>query len=836
MPYEHHQNGKVEHTTQTLAEEARSMLLQEKLPPRSWTFAFRHAAWVHNRVLHAGLDVTPYELAIKRRPSLFLLQVFGCSAILHNMVQKKDMSPKAKRVIYLGVAQDSQGWIFYNPKSKNLLQGASAVFHEDDFLPHVKDMSVNKLESQHIFNKEMIYEMQGQDTLYGLLNISSYFCTGTLMTYKEVKISPQAKKWMTVCKEELKNMKNMGVWEVVNQPEKKGIFGTRWIFATKLNAMGEVTWHKARLVVQGHRQIKGLNFEETFAPTSSFATLRLILAIASTAQWKIATFDMTAAYLHSPLNKDIYVRPPPGIDFEHGKVLKLRKALYGLKQAGRCWWLHLKEVLKKMGFKTNEEDQSTYILKWGTEKSMLWIHMDYGILAAETDSTMEFLQGQLARHLNLRWDKELSSTVGIEVKQHKNRFYLSQSALIGKLMTTLENEFTTYQPLPDVKLESSKAVKANRLYLSAIGMLLYLAQATRPDIIGLDSFKTKLTLKFKLHLSNHVSKIVGLNIDIGTGRLDIRQPLLTKQLLDDYHRPIRDQFTTLPDSLIVTNEQQSVAQTRYQSILGSLMYLSLGSQPDITFAVNSLARFSSNPGLQHWEALDHLIGYLCQHRHQPLIYDKKDQGLSLWTNANWGGEHKRSTSGFMVKAFDNLIAWGSKRQHVVAMSTCASEYVAPVEGEQLLAYIRLVAKPILSQLPRTIHCDNKAAIMIAKDNLSKKRTKYLDRAFYFVIDFVRQFNVKLQWTPTAMQYADVLIKPLGHVKMGKARASLNLATPDITLGGDFINRVTRPQSTFRSPIGLRKERREAVALLPYLTSSTVTVTGCMCSRWYRSGG
>ncbi|MBW0569574.1 hypothetical protein O181_109289 [Austropuccinia psidii MF-1] len=289
---------------------------------------------------------------------------------------------------------------------------------------------------------------------------------------------------------------------------------------------------------------------------------------------------------------------------------------------------------------------------------------------------------------------------------------------------------------------------------------------------ALTSLKTKLKMKLKLNWSNHVDKIVGLNIGMGTGKLEISQPLLTKQLLDNYHRPIRDQFMNLPDRQIVTNEGQLIDQTRYQSVLSSLMYLSLGSRPDITYAVNLLARFSSNPGQKHWEGLDHLIGYLCRHQHQPLIYNKKDQGLLLWTDANWGGEHERSTSGFMVKAFGNLIARGSKQQHVVAMSTCASEYVAQVSGMQLMAYIRLVAEPILSQIPLTIHCDNKAAIMIAEDNLSKKRTKYLDREVYFVNNFVQQFNVKLQWMPTAIQHADVLTKSVGQVKMGKEREQL----------------------------------------------------------------
>ncbi|MBW0563752.1 hypothetical protein O181_103467 [Austropuccinia psidii MF-1] len=57
---------------------------------------------------------------------------------------------------------------------------------------------------------------------------------------------------------------------------------------------------------------------------------------------------------------------------------------------------------------------------------------------------------------------------------------------------------------------------------------------------ALDSFKAKLMLKLKLNWLDHFSKIVVLTIGMENGRLDISQPLLTKQLLDYYHLPIRD--------------------------------------------------------------------------------------------------------------------------------------------------------------------------------------------------------------------------------------------------------------------------------------------------------
>ncbi|MBW0534037.1 hypothetical protein O181_073752 [Austropuccinia psidii MF-1] len=87
IPYEHHQNRKVEWINRTLAEAARSMMIRANLPSIFWTYALRHVVWVFNQVLHNTNVTTPYETVIKRRPSLTLFHMFGCKAFIHNMTQ-----------------------------------------------------------------------------------------------------------------------------------------------------------------------------------------------------------------------------------------------------------------------------------------------------------------------------------------------------------------------------------------------------------------------------------------------------------------------------------------------------------------------------------------------------------------------------------------------------------------------------------------------------------------------------------------------------------------------------------------------------------------------------
>jgi hypothetical protein len=73
-----------------------------------------------------------------------------------------------------------------------------------------------------------------------------------------------------------------------------------------------------------------------------------------------------------------------------------------------------------------------------------------------------------------------------------------------------------------------------------------------------------------------------------------------------------------------------------------------------------------------------------------------------------------------------------------------------------------------------IFCDNEAAILIAGDNASKKKTRYLIRAFYFINDFIRQYGIKIKWTSTQVQIADIFTKRLGPNLIKKALQHLNL--------------------------------------------------------------
>jgi hypothetical protein len=193
---------------------------------------------------------------------------------------------------------------------------------------------------------------------------------------------------MDTCQAEIDMMINLHVWDDVPLAPNTEILTCRWVFALKCSQEVVIIKFKAQIVAQGLKQVHGVNVGETFAPTPTFLSLRLILAMVSYFKWPVGSFDVKSAFLHSNIDHDIFIWPPPGVQAPNGSVLTLRKALDGICQASRCWWLQLKTKLETIGFFPNLEDQSTYAYVLGDNQAFLWVHVDNGLFTASSSSLL----------------------------------------------------------------------------------------------------------------------------------------------------------------------------------------------------------------------------------------------------------------------------------------------------------------------------------------------------------------------------------------------------------------------------------------------------------------
>jgi hypothetical protein len=95
---------------------------------------------------------------------------------------------------------------------------------------------------------------------------------------------------------------------------KQNVVGIKWVFRNKQDEHGVITRNKARLVAKGYSQVKGLDFDKTFAPIARLESIHILLAYATHHDFKLYLMDVKSAFLNGPIKEEVYVEQHPGFE------------------------------------------------------------------------------------------------------------------------------------------------------------------------------------------------------------------------------------------------------------------------------------------------------------------------------------------------------------------------------------------------------------------------------------------------------------------------------------------------------------------------------------------
>ena len=234
-----------------------------------------------------------------------------------------------------------------------------------------------------------------------------------------------------------------------------------------------------------------------------------------------------------------------------------------------------------------------------------------------------------------------------------------------------------------------------------------------------------------------------------------------------------------PQTPAEEEEMKQAPYNQYRSIVGSLMYLTGATRPDIGYAVHRLSRFVQSPGKAHWAALVHLLRYLagtstlgvhyCGYCDQGVILeDERKRGLRRtqddlpnpallsesfhnnlvsYADADWASDvdTRKSTTGWVVLLNGGPVAWRSKGQSIVATSTAESELYSLADCMKQVRAMQLLLKefgfPQPQKIPgrggatakpnsvknrgSIIYEDNQGCTQIVKNDVFAQRTKHI---------------------------------------------------------------------------------------------------------------
>ncbi|SGY77776.1 BQ5605_C005g03723 [Microbotryum silenes-dioicae] len=223
-------------------------------------------------------------------------------------------------------------------------------------------------------------------------------------------------------------------------------------------------------------------------------------------------------------------------------------------------------------------------------------------------------------------------------------------------------------------------------------------------------------------------------------------------------------------------------RTRYLQAIGSLMYASTGTRPDLAYTVGYLARFSHSPSAAAWGAVKHAFRYLAGTLSHGLRYARGNPAPLLgYSDCNWGAcvLSSKSTMGYTFVYAGAAVSWSSRLQSRVADSTCDAEYLALSHAGKEAIFLRQLFGELglSSSKPVLIYGDNQGANALTKNPVFHARTRHIRLREHFVRDMVSMGDIVVQYINTGEMTADIFTKALSRDLFARHRGRLGICAP-----------------------------------------------------------
>lgn len=319
--------------------------------------------------------------------------------------------------------------------------------------------------------------------------------TGDPNSVKEALAGPKASEWRKAMEEEINSLYANNTWSLVDLPAGRKAISNRWVFKTKYDSDGIISRYKARLVIRGCAQRKGIDYEETFSPVVRYTSIRMLLALAVKFDLQIDQMDAVTAFLHGELVEEIFMAQPEEFSDGTNKVCRLNKSLYGLKQASRVWNNQLDGALKAMGFARCISDTCIYHKIQGDKILIVAVYVDDLVILSNNATMKNELKRELHRQFHMKDLGTASHVLGMRITRDwkLGTISIDQAQYIRDVLTKFNmSDCNPVRTPADVNQRLSRDLcptddtKQGKLkdipYQEAVGSLLFAAQISRPDI------------------------------------------------------------------------------------------------------------------------------------------------------------------------------------------------------------------------------------------------------------------------------------------------------------------------------------------------------------------
>jgi hypothetical protein len=409
------------------------------------------------------------------------------------------------------------------------------------------------------------------------------------------------------------------------------------------------------------------------------------------------------------------------------------------------------------------------VAKMGTIRSILSIAPSEKMHLIQFDVSTAFLYGELEETVFMRqpqgYEYEDGSSKVCQLKKSLYGLKKAPRCWNKRLGVFLQRHgFKASDADPCLYIREKGGQKLI-LVIYADGLLAATDQREMEIFIG------ELKSEFKI-ISKKANYFLGLQIEHEEKLIKIHQKTYAKKILERFNfsecKPVSTPM--LKGTEISTSEKDNQAQKfPYRQAVRALMYLMLGTRPDLTYSVGFISKTLENPTREDVIRVKRVFRYIAETLDLGIVYRSiMDEGLlDVYSDADFGGctSTGLSTSAVIVRYSGGVISWMSQRQPVVATSTTEAEIIAANEGAKEAIWLSRLFRGIIQfRIVPIIQVDNSAAVRLAQNPEFHRRTKQFS-SNTFIKEKVTEGKLGVHQISTEHQVADIMTKPLPKTRL-----------------------------------------------------------------------
>lgn len=783
VAYTPEQNGSIERENRTIVEAARTMLHAMNMPLYLWAECVNTSVFVLNRTgTSTVLNKSPCDLWYNKQMDFDYFKVFGSVVYVHIPKQKRQkFDKKAEKCLFVGYSETTKGFRVYNPNKKTVTVQRDVIVDINElhlFEPrNVTRKSIEYEKSSDIEDSETVVrldiveqndEINQNDTITNESSQSEEDSNSdsdndgyeteidTTIQSDENDTTIQDVPSHGLCDVTTSNVLNgrlrsgcssANIAQCLNQCTYvyKNIEESCAFLAAK-SCDEPVTYEDATHCNDKEKWIKAMEEEHS--------------SLVKNGVWQLVELPKGAKIVD---NRWVFrVKRKPDNSVERHKA---RLVARGFSQ---CYGIDYTETFSP-------------VVKFPSIRSLLAIAAENKMVIEQFDVTTAFLYGDLEEDVFMKQPIGFSDGTSRVCKLVKSLYGLKQAP---RCWNAKFKKFIIDFGFKESENDSCVFIRKNGAETTYLAIFV-------DDGLIISSSRNHIEPVID-HLKKHFEiKVLGAKFFLGIeinrqrdGSILLHQTSYAKKILSKFGFEDANRVSTPADyqQVLQGGEKSNDVKFPYREVVGSLIYLAVGTRPDISFAVSYVSRFLEKPANIHVTAVKRILRYLKGTSNYGILFSCKNANefkFSIYSDADYAGciETRRSTTGYCLLIGTSIVSWCSERQATVSHSTAESEYVAASQASRELVWLKRLLEELNEQLGSNqpvLFVDNESAVKLIKNPVQHKRTKHIEVKYHYIREMYAKKIFVVKGISTKDQLADIFTKALPKARLEDLRSKLNV--------------------------------------------------------------